>query len=177
MGKKIRVPSTTAQFVIALSKILRDHLGINIAEHEHWEFEKVADWETYPRARKPDEDAPDNELSDYYYLTSRVDWQHDCYLGVGSAKARDINKETPFKPEKIDIRVRLQKNYWAALGYKDYFYWWISIWVCFPNGDIRKATYTYWNDSGDLYEDEEYRTPASPPRKIAFWRESESEAA
>lgn len=44
MAKPIRIPRTTAMFVTGLGRILREHLGLFITEHEHWTFEHVGEW-------------------------------------------------------------------------------------------------------------------------------------
>lgn len=151
-NKKIRVPRTTAQLVVGLSRILREQMELTIVTHEHWEFERVADWTS----------------GKDHIVEVHPAWEHDCHLVVGDAEIR-LNDGKATSKCKIKIRARIQRNEWLELGYPDHFYWNVQIWVLMPSGEIVRGNYNLWNDGGDIIENQD-EMPLRPPSKVAFWR-------
>lgn len=146
-SSKIRVPRTTAQLVVGLSRILREKMGLTIITHEHWELERVADW---------------NSGKDHI-VKEHPAWEHDCHLAVGDAEILMTNRTKG----RINIRACIQKNKWLELGHPDHFYWNIQIWAQMPNSEIIRGNYDLWNDGGDIIGNKE-EMPLRPPGRIAF---------
>ena len=189
MGKTIRIPRTTAVFVTGLGRILREEFGFKIVEHEHWTFKHVGEW---TECGSPGE-CPVHGISDKSFeLALREAEKHDptpcevnwhiyhraensfvpCYAFrrnayIGAGQARRAGLGNPVGLPKLDLRVRIQQDYWEIGSTLHQ----IQIWIREEDGNIQKGEF------GLLEDGRPYRTvkelPDGPPRKIAFWRSAD----
>ena len=141
---EIRVPRTTAMFVRVLGLILRDHLKLELKEHEHWTFEHVGNWESGGRRassiQKYPADTKNNEqqLIDWLELVTRSEFECSCWVGQGEAK-----------PYKFGVRIeRTEANF---LAYYNVLYM-IAIWLKDESGCIKEYYFQYGHHSECLFE-------------------------
>lgn len=183
MGKTIRIPRTTAMFVTGLGRILREEFGFKIVEHEHWTFKHVGDWETcgspgacpihgvssenYARATRSAEEAYPNDWHAQWMSAENsfipcYAFRMNAYIGTGQARRAGLG--SPVGRPKLDLRVRIEQNYWE-IGQTTYI---LQVWVREEDGTIHKGEFGLLDDGRSYRTDKQ--PPDSPPRKIAFWR-------
>jgi hypothetical protein len=168
-SKKIRVPETTVEMILMLATILRDHIKIQLVGTECWTFEHTADWEI--RLKENEEGYP-------FY--GGPEHKMNVYLGTGKCWAFNY-KDVAGPVKKLDIRVRLEYSKWVPM---DMSYWDIQIWIKLPDNSVVAHHYeSHTNFGSESYghrttevsavTDRFIKMDPNPPRKIAFWKETE----
>lgn len=171
----IRVPRTTAMFVTGLGRILREHFGLSITEHEHWTFEHVAQWlkcgspgecsvhgmSDKFRAQLIKQEGP-GPWFDYDHSYVPCHYHLAAYIGTGQVEVRH---------QKVDLRVRIEQSRVDYLP-PDECVFVVHIWIRDAAGNITKGAFGLLDDGRPYVADDEV-VPDQPPRRLAFWRQAE----
>ena len=170
--KAIRVPRTTALFITGLARILREHLHLQITEHECWTFEQVAGWEECSARGEcnyhgfSDEFVARMEQDHSDQVRFMDSWTYSCdaynisvYLGTGKVQVAG---------REMNLRVRIEEVEHRVYGYL----YEVRIWLRNKGGEIQKGVFGL-EENGDPYPLEK-SVEDQPPRKIAFWKDPAS---
>lgn len=173
-SKKIRVPATTVQLVQILGEILREHIKISLYGTECWTFEHVADWEikrTEYMLPSQENDGGSFDPQDYEYKAT--EYRMTTYLGSGKCLAFGYGDGLGSVKE-LQLRVRCELCNWVPTGLK---FWDVQAWIKLPDGSITCHHYQChlgYGQECDIISAKDFpQMPEDPPRKIAFWQQTD----
>lgn len=157
----IRVPRTTAAFIIGLGRILREELGYPAYIEECWTFEHTAQWEACGRRGRCTIHGTDqcDETGHYDECQCSLpcyEYRHDIYMGKGFFHSKG----------RVEVCCRISVTHWDAGG--DLID--VELWLQDERSPVRALRFSV-RSSGNFWADTKKSPAPLPPNRFAFWKD------